>query len=367
MSQPDTGITPEVAIIGAGPIGIELAIAFQRAGVSTVHFEAGQIGQTFTWWPPNAEFFSTPERIALAGIPIPTTHQRRITGEEYLAYLRGVVEQFDLPIHTYEPVERVEPTGDGFRITTRHRTGARTYRARRVVLATGGMAEANRLGIPGEDLPHVSHYFGNPHKYFRQDLVIVGGRNSALEAALRCWRIGARVTISYRRPDFDRERVKVFLTQEVDTLIEHHKLDFLPATVPVEITPGEIILAPADENGRATDGPRIRRPADFVLLATGFTADMRLFEEAGVDLTGPECEPVFDPATMETNVPGLYVAGTAAGGTQYHFTLFIETSHKHVVRIVEDIAGVTPRIGSVESRNYALFTDEEKERPVSHK
>jgi proteasome lid subunit RPN8/RPN11 len=140
----------EVAIIGAGPIGIELAVCLKRAGVDVLHLDAGQIGHTLTWWPRNTSFFSTTERLALAGVPIQNNHQQRITGEEYLAYLRGVVEQFDLHIQTHEPVTALVRQGETFQITTQPQTGPRTYQARRVVLAIGDMHYPQRLNIPGE-------------------------------------------------------------------------------------------------------------------------------------------------------------------------------------------------------------------------
>ncbi|HFQ94766.1 MAG TPA: pyridine nucleotide-disulfide oxidoreductase, partial [Anaerolineae bacterium] len=181
----------EVAIIGGGPIGVEMAITLKRLGVDYILFEAAQVGDAFMKWPPQTHFFSTPEHVALAGIPVHNLDQRSITGEQYLAYLRTLVEAFDLNLHNYEPVEMIRPYPDQFHVQTRHRTGPRTYACRYVVMATGGMAGPRLLNIPGEDLPHVTHYFPGPHPYFRTRLLIVGGRNSAVEAALRCWRAGA--------------------------------------------------------------------------------------------------------------------------------------------------------------------------------
>src|SRR3954454_20568856 len=141
--------TYDIAIIGAGPIGLELAACLKRAGVDYIHFDAQQIGYTLTWWPRNTSFFSTTERLAIAGVAIQNNHQQRITGEEYLAYLRGVVEQFDLKINNYEPVIDLSSTTEGYAITTRRLTGERRYLSRRVVLAVGDMHWPNRLGIPG--------------------------------------------------------------------------------------------------------------------------------------------------------------------------------------------------------------------------
>jgi thioredoxin reductase (NADPH) len=323
----------DVIVIGAGPVGIELAVALKKAGIDYLQFEAGQIGHTISWWPRNTRFFSSPERISIAGVPLQTIDQEHATGEQYLAYLRSVTMQFDLKVNSYEPVERIERWKDGFRVHTCHRLGNRTYTCRRVVLATGGLSAPNHLSIPGEDLPHVTHYFDDPHRYFQQRVLVVGGRNAALETALRCWRAGADVTLSYRHPDFARGSVKGFLLDDIDTRVRMGQILFLPATIPVEITPADVTLAPT-LGGLPTGGERICVPADFVILNTGYIADMRLFEMAGVQLTGPEQAPVFNAETLETNVPGVFVVGTAAGGTQKKFTLFIETSHQDIPKII---------------------------------
>lgn len=343
----------DVTIIGAGPIGIELAAALKRQGVNYLHLEARQIGYTISWWPRNTEFFSTTERIELAGVPIPNTRQSRTTGEEYLAYLRSLVEQLDLQIQTYEPVTKIETVEGGFLLHTRARGREFTYFSKKVVLATGNMHAPNLLDIPGEDLPHVSHYFTDPHLYFRKHLLIVGGRNSAAEAALRCWRAGSQVSISYRRADFDAQVIKHWILPDLKTQIELGNIGYYPLTVPVEITPEHVVLEHVES------GARQEVPADFVLLATGFRADMSLFEMAGVRLLGDERAPEYNPETMETNVSGLYVAGTAAAGSQKSYTLFIENTHVHVGRIVQALTGRWPeKLGKIQSRQYDLSLEE---------
>jgi len=359
--KPETPYT-EVAIVGAGPIGIELAIALQRAGVDYTLFEARQVGDAFSQWPPDTYFYSTPEHVALAGVPVHNRSQQPLSGEQYLAYLRMLVEMFDLNLHVYEPVTGIEKEAGGFVLETRPLAAIAPnhYHCRYLVLATGGMAGPRRLNIPGEDLPHVSHYFPGPHAYFRTRLLVVGGRNSAIESALRSWRGGAQVAISYRRPEFDFERIKPHLAMDLRDRLEKQEMTFYPATLPLEITPTYVVLTETDD-GVAGNGRIIHVPTDFVLLATGFVADMTLFELAGVQLAGPECAPVFDPNTMETNVPGLYVAGTAAGGTQFKFKYFISTTHHHVKHIVRHITGVAPdKLGSVPGRNSAVTWEEVK-------
>jgi thioredoxin reductase (NADPH) len=351
----------EVSIIGAGPIGIEMAVALKLAGVDYTHFDAQQIGYTISWWPRNTLFFSTTERIEISGVPAPTTTQQRLTGEEYLAYLRGVVEQFDLPIHTYERVERIETVEGGFTLHTRALSGPRLHFCRRLILATGDMHSPNRIGVRGEDLPHVSHYFTDPHRYFRRRMLIVGGRNSAAEAALRCWRAGAQVSLSYRRPHFDEKTVKHWILPDLLAQIESGNIDFYPGTLVSEIRPGEVDLVRCRPGTIEPSEDARRVQTDFVLLLTGFEADLSLFDQLGVEMDGPSRAPKLDPQTMETSVPGVYVAGTAAAGSQKKYVLFIENSHEHVGKIARAITGKWPeRLGSVAARQVELkFEDYE--------
>jgi thioredoxin reductase (NADPH) len=348
----------DVAIVGAGPIGLELAAALKRAGVDYVQFEAHQIGHTISWWPHNTCFFSTSERIAIAGIPIQNTRQGRVTGEEYLAYLRGVVELLDLQVNTYERVTRIERGEGGFALHTETLAGKKEYLCQRVVLAKGDMDRPKRLGIPGEDLPHVSHYFRNPHAYFRRRLLVVGGRNSAVEAALRCWRAGSEVTLSYRRAEFDPKFVKATILPDVRTQIRVGNIGFLPESIPTEIAPGQVSLARC-VNGQPTAGEPFVHLTDFVLLLTGHVPDMSLLEAVGVNLVGENRVPECDPETMETNVPGLHVAGTTAAGDQRTYRLFIENCHQHVRKILQAITGVElHKVGTIRHRRYDVPLEE---------
>ena len=338
----------DIAIVGAGPIGIELAVAFKRAGMDYCHFDAHQIGYTISWWPRRTFFFSTTERIELAGIPIPNTDQGRITGETYLAYLRSIVEQMDLQVFTYEKVVDIQKQGDSFILNIQSASGMQQVKAKKVVIAIGDMHRPNKLGIRGENSPHVDHYFVDPHKYFRKKLMIIGGRNSAVEAALRCWRAGAEVTLSYRQSRFDEKSVKHFILPDLMAQIELGTIDFLPQTVPIEISSTQVLLQQADGN-------LLHQEADFVLMMTGFVGDMTLFEKAGVSLVGEGRAPEHNPETMETNIPGIYVAGTAAGGERKpSYTYFIENCHVHVSRIVHHLTGNWPIVGTIPERQYEL-------------
>ena len=340
-------IDREVVIAGGGPIGLELAVALQEVGVSYVLLEAHQIGHTISRWPRHTHFYSTAERIAIASVPIPFADHDHITGEQYLAYLRAVVQQFNLRINAYERVVTLERSQEMFDVSTETRTGEHLYRASHVVLAIGDMGKVNELQIPGEDLPHVTHQLDDPHRYFGQRLLVVGGGNSALEFAARSWRAGAEVTLSYRRATFNPMFVKAALMEDLRTLTREEKITFLPRTAPVEIGPQYVTLTPT-RDGERIDGEHTRHRADFVLLCTGYRANLSLFKQVGVTLDRWGRVPRFDPQTMETDVPGLYVAGTAANGDRGRHQLFIETTHHHVRKIVKHISGKEPtRVNSL--------------------
>ncbi len=345
----------DVILVGAGPIGIEVACALKHAGVRYVHIEAGQIGQTIYDWPRHARFFSSPERVAIAGVPVQTYDQEQLTGETYLAYLRSVVEIHDLDIRLYERVISAEKTDTGFTVVTSSRVSEHTYSSRYLVLATGDMNTPNRLGIPGEDMPHVSHRFDEPHRYFKQKLLVVGGRNSALEAALRCFRAGSRVSLSYRRPYLDSARTNSRLHLELSILTKKNYVPFYPATVPVAIGSDWVDLAPAKQAATGSVDPDAvqRIEADFVLLLTGFQGDVSWLRNLGAEFHPDSEIPIIDQETMETTVPGLFLAGTAVSGNQQSYKVFVATAHEHGPRIARAISGTdSAPFGTVASRRY---------------
>ncbi len=342
----------DIALIGAGPIGIELAVAFRRAGLDYVHIEAGCIGSTIAWWAPGTRFFSSPERIAISGVPLVVAGQEKASREEYLGYLRGVVEQFDLPIRQFERVTGATRHAGGFELQTRRsshgvggplegqhdsaplRTPPSRIRAKRIVLAIGNMHRPRLLNVPGEELSHVSHYLADPHLYTRRRVVIVGGRNSAVEAAIRLYRVGANVTLIHRRIELARDRIKYWLLPELEWLIAQRRINWRPATVVERIDTASVTLR-ADGGKAAAESVE----ADAVLLLTGYVQSPELFDLLGIARIGPDARPEINEATMESNVPGVYVAGTATGGSQAKVTVFIENAHEHVARIIRSLTG----------------------------
>ena len=355
----------EVVVVGAGPIGLEAASVLKRAGIDYVQIDAGQVGETFMKWPRNTLFYSSPEWIAIAGIPIHSPEQFRITGERYLAYLRQVAEVLDLQVNCYERVTEIQGGRGDFSVVTERRGDAAVYHCAHIILATGGLDTPRMLGVPGEELPHVSHYFDEPHRYFRQRLLIVGGRNSAVEAAVRAWRAGAFVTISYRRGEIEEEKVLSRLHLEVSLLIEKGQIRFLPKTEPVRFTPRMAVLRKGKREAQDGDGKadaqekEFEIAADFVYCATGFHQDPGLFRKAGIELSGDGQKPAYDLQTMETNVPGIYVAGTAAGGSQREFNEFITTGHVHSERILRALSGKGGAVtGNYPGRDYRLTPED---------
>lgn len=316
----------EAAVVGAGPIGLELAVALKRANIDYVHFDAQQIGHTMTWWAPQTRFFSSNERIALSGVPLNTPDQSKATREQYLTYLRTVAETFDLRVNTYEPVIGLTRGETAFELTTRPRGGERVTRAKKVILVTGGTDRPRLLGVPGEGLPHVSHYFQDPHAYFRQNVLVVGGKNSAVEAALRCHHVGARVSLSHRGPGLPEKEIKYWLVPETLGLIKSGRMPAYFNSTVTKITPTHVHLDVAGDEQAVL--------ADFVLLMTGYVQDNALLKGAGIDMEGACQLPLYDPKTMQTSVPGLYLAGTATGGTQDKYKVFIENCHDHVEKIL---------------------------------
>ena len=280
-------ISRDVAIIGAGPIGIEMAVALKRHDIPYVQLEAKQVGSTMFWWPPMTRWFSSNERIAIAGVPLQTIDQGKANREDYLRYLRTVVDQFDLEVKTFEPVMGIEKRAEGgFVVSTSPQRGKQQYRVQRIVLATGGTALARKINVKGEDLPHVSHYMGDPHEYFRKRVLIVGGRNSAVEAALRIHQVGADVTISYRRSEFNAKSIKYWLYPEIMGLIRSGRIRAHFNTIVTEITSNGARLASCDESRPlfGNPGSSFNVPTDFVLLLVGYLADMSLAKMAGVEL-----------------------------------------------------------------------------------
>ena len=340
----------DVLVVGAGPIGLEVAAALRERSVDYLHIDAGNIASTIGWYSPGTQIFSSPDRLAIAGIPFMVYPGTRATREDYLHYLRTVVAAHGLEVRRYHHLCKVERTQGGFLCDIAHsRMGvggegsqgeprdslplAMRLVARHIVLAIGNMHTPRQLGIEGEELPHVSHYLGDVHQYAGCRVAIVGSRNSATEAAVRLARVDAKVSLCFRAREFDRARVKPWILPDVMSLAREGKITLVPSVRPVRITRDSVVLEQLRGGGEA-----IEVRADRVCLLTGYAQTTTLFEMLGVEVDGDTTVPKHDVETMQTNVPGVYVVGTAAAGSQLNgATHFIENCHGHAARVVHGL------------------------------
>lgn len=330
-------LSTRVVIVGAGPIGLELSVAFTRRQIPFQILDAGAIGQTISWWAPQTRWFSSNDRISIAGVPLVTDDQNKASREQYLTYLRSIVEQFQIEVQCFQRVVDIRRKESGFTVVSESTSGQNEIDCEIVILAVGGLDRARRLGIEGEDLSHVDGYLREPHRYYGRQVLIVGGRNSAVEAALRLHQVGAHVSLSYRGSELPQKNIKYWLYPEISGLIRSGKIQAHFDTRPIRITPSHVELESV--NGQ-NEGQRVQVPAYDVLTLIGYEQEKSLFHKAGIDLIGDNQQPQVNEATMETNMPGIYVAGTAVAGTQTsQFRLFLENCHQHVDRIVAHLTG----------------------------
>jgi thioredoxin reductase (NADPH) len=328
----------DVLIIGAGPSGLATAIAAKQQGLDHVLIEKGVLVNGIFNFPTNMVFFTTPELLEIGGLPLITPYDKP-TRLEALRYYRRVVDTYDLQISFHERVVEIEREQDVFVVTTEDAKGTRRARqARSVVLAIGYYDYPNHLGIPGEDLPHVSHYYTDPHPYYRQRVVVVGGKNSAAETALELFRAGAQVTLVHRHATLG-DSIKYWVRPDIDNRIKAGAVAARFETRVVEITPSSVIVEKTNVEGGG-DGAETSRetiPAEAVFLLTGYTPDVELMRRAGINCDAETLAPALDPETFETNVPNLFIAGGAIAGRNTG-SIFIENGRFHGERIIKTLS-----------------------------
>ncbi|MBA3270683.1 MAG: YpdA family putative bacillithiol disulfide reductase [Acidobacteria bacterium] len=332
----------DVVIIGAGPSGLAAAIAIQKLGLDYVILEKGTLVESIRRFPTNMVFFTTPELMEIGGIPLTTPYDKP-TRLEALQYYRRIVDLFKLQICLREEVltiEYDEVSGERiFLLDTRTSLGVRRVRkARTVVLAMGYYDSPNYLGVPGEDLPHVTHYYDEAHPYFRQHVVVVGGKNSAAEAALDLYRNGVHVTLVHRG-DTLGDSIKYWVRPDIENRIRDGAITARFNTEMVEIRPTEVVV-----RHRGAGALLETIPAEAVLLLTGYHADPEFLRRAGVTINVETDEPCYNPETFETNVPNLFIAGGQVAGKRTG-TVFIENGRFHGERIANVLGGRLPDSG----------------------
>ncbi|TPE44369.1 YpdA family putative bacillithiol disulfide reductase [Pontibacter mangrovi] len=314
--------TYDILIIGAGPIGLAAGLEAQRAGLSYLIVERGCLVNSIYNYPLNMTFFSTSERLEIGGIPF-TSLNAKPTRAEALEYYRRVADSAKLNINLFEEVEHLQPEGEVYRIST----SKGSYLARKVVVALGFYGIPNLLHVPGEELPKVRHYYFDPHYYYRQKVVVVGANNSSADAALDTWRKGADVTLVVRQPELGS--IKYWTKPDLENRIKAGEIKaYFNANI-TEIREREVDIE--------TRQGKVTLENDFVLAMTGYQPDFSFLEKIGVQLSQDEKRyPQYDPETMETNLPGVYLAGVVCGGMDTR-VWFIENSREHAIKIVEHI------------------------------
>lgn len=313
----------DVVIIGAGPIGLATGIEAKRAGLEYVIIEKGVLVNSIFHYPMNMTFFSTSERLEIGGVPF-ISHLPKPNRVEALEYYRRVCTTHDLNVRLYEEVTRVQNSSGVFNIQT-SRAG---YEARAIVLALGFYDRPFLLNVPGEELPKVKHYYDEPHPYFKQDVIVVGAANSAVDVALETWRKGAQVTMVIRE-DSLRESVKYWVKPDIENRIKEGSIKAYFNSSIEAIREREVDI-------RTPEGP-LTLPNDFVLAMTGYEPPFQFMDDIGIQFGNDEYHtPVYDEASMETNVPGVYLAGVVCGGLKTN-KWFIENSRVHASMIIDHL------------------------------
>lgn len=319
--------------MGSGPAGIATAATLQDAGLSVTIYDKGAMAEAVTQWPIYMEFFSTATNVELPGMPLIITRDKP-TREEYLHYLRRYVQEKKLQIIAGHTVESVSKQPDGrFLVKGTDEWGvAFATEATYVVVATGAYEIPKLLHVPGEDLHKVSHYYTEVHPYVGREVMVVGGRNGAAEAALLFFRAGAKVTLVYRGEAL--KPLKWWLQPDLENRIAQGEIRAYFGTQVLEITPHTVVL-------QTGDGSRKEVPNDFVVAMTGYRPETTLLSEAGVHVDPATNRPEINPETLETNVPGLFVAGVIAAGDISN-EIFIENSRTHGFNILDGIQAKAP-------------------------
>ena len=321
----------DLICIGAGPTGLACAIEAKRAGLRALVIDKGCLCNSLYHYPVNMVFFTTPELLEIGDLPLVCAAEKP-TRVEALKYYRKAAEHYDLDLRLGELVTNLSGSDGRFEVHTRTDQGVTAvYLARKIVVATGYYDLPNRLAIPGEDLPHVSHYYTEPHPFWRRDVVVIGGKNSAAEAALDLYRNGARVTLVHREPALG-STLKYWLKPDIENRIKARQIRALFHTRVIRIDPDFVTVS--------GPGGEQKLPAVQVFALIGYHPDFAFLRSLGIELDPATNKPAINPQTLQSNVPGIYLAGVVIGGN-HTSEIFIENGRFHGKQIVAALAGKT--------------------------
>lgn len=312
----------DLVIIGAGPIGLACGIEAEKAGLSYTIIEKGCLVNALYNYPKNMTFFSTSELLEIGNVPF-ISHGHKPTRTEALEYYRRVSDHWKLNLNLYEKVNEINKGSQGFSI----KTSKQVHVAKHIIIATGFYGLPNLMGVEGEGLDKVKHYYDEPHPYFRQNVAVVGAANSAIDVALETYRKGAKVTLVIREKEISR-RVKYWVKPDIENRIKEGSIKAFFNSKILKITPSHIEID-------TPEGIKILEN-DFVLAMTGYLPDFSFLQSLGIDCNNEDKKPAHDPDTFETNVKNIYLAGVVCGGMNTN-SLFIENSRYHAINIIEDI------------------------------
>ncbi|OLD79358.1 MAG: hypothetical protein AUF67_16415 [Acidobacteria bacterium 13_1_20CM_58_21] len=317
--------TYDIICIGAGPTGLATAIEAKRAGMRPLVIDKACLCNSIFHYPVNMVFFTTPELLEIGDLPL-VCGAEKPTRVEALKYYRKAAEHDALELRLYELVVRVDGQDENFTVVTKTEKGTeQRYRSRKIAVATGYYDLPNQLGVPGEDLSHVSHYYSEPHEYWNQDVVVIGGKNSSAEAALDLYRNGARVTLVHRNKELGAT-IKYWVRPDIENRIKAGQVKALFETRVKRITNEEVLV----ENGTGEK----RLPARRVFALTGYHPDFTFIESLGVRLDPESRKPALDANTLESNVAGIHLAGVVIGG-RHTGEIFIENGRFHGKQIIQ--------------------------------
>ncbi|TGB04507.1 YpdA family putative bacillithiol disulfide reductase [Halobacillus salinus] len=317
----------KVIVIGGGPCGMSAAIELQQKGIQPLIIEKGNIVNSIYHYPTHQTFFSSSEKLEIGNIPFISERQKPVRNEA-LVYYRRVADRQELNIHAFEKVELVTREEEGFVVSTTDKTGnGRQYLAEHIVVATGYYDQPNYMGVKGEELDKVQHYFKEAHPFYKKNVVVVGGKNSAADATLELEKAGANVTVLYRGEEYSKS-IKPWILPLFESLVNKGLVDMEFCADIQEITETEVVYQ--------CNGETKRIPNDFVFAMTGYRPDHDFLTKMGVELDEETGRPEFHEDTMETNVPGIYIAGVIAAGYNNN-EIFIENGRHHGGKIAEAI------------------------------